>query len=209
MEEVIAHVVQPISIVQSISWPDIIIAFCSLLTSVVAVVISINTYQSQKEHNKNSVRPILDIVLGDYEDNLYIRVVNNGVGPAIITDISCISKKADGEKTSKSLVDLIPYSATVKRLNSESIADLRTYTDFVEDISGRTISPDHGIVLLRMENPSENQRLVLRDFLKDCCVEIHYTDIYNSDPWTSKRDLDFFGRTPVFGTVKIDYYNKK
>lgn len=203
MEEIIAHVVQPIN------WIDIGISIFSLVTSVVAIIISINTYRSQKEHNKNSVRPILNIVLGDYEDDLYVRVDNNGVGPAIITAISCINTKTEGKKSSTSLVELVPYSATVKRMNSESIADLRTYTDFVEDIAGRTISPDHSIVLLRMENPSKKQRLVLRDFLKDCYVEIHYTDIYNSDPWTSKRSLDFFGRTPIFGTVKINYHNKK
>ena len=149
MEEIIAHVVQPIN------WIDIGISIFSLVTSVVAIIISINTYRSQKEHNKNSVRPILNIVLGDYEDDLYVRVDNNGVGPAIITAISCINTKTEGKKSSTSLVELVPYSATVKRMNSESIADLRTYTDFVEDIAGRTISPDHSIVLLRMENPSK------------------------------------------------------
>ena len=55
MEEIIAHIVQPIS------WIDVIISICSLLISVIAGIISINTYRSQKEHNKNSVRPILNI----------------------------------------------------------------------------------------------------------------------------------------------------
>ena len=83
MNEIIAHVQMPIN------WVDILFTAASILISIVAVFISVQTFRSQKEQNKNSVRPILNVSVGDYEDNIYVRLHNNGVGPAIITRIQC------------------------------------------------------------------------------------------------------------------------
>ena len=103
MEEVIAHIVQPIS------WVDVAISVCSLVISAAAVVISLTTYWSQKEHNKNSVRPILNITFGDYENDLYIRVDNNGVGPAIVAGVTCTCCHFSEPKSADSLIGLMPY----------------------------------------------------------------------------------------------------
>ena len=83
MNEIIAHVQMPTN------WVDILFTAASILISIVAVFISVQTFRSQKEQNKNSVRPILNVSVGDYEDNIYVRLHNNGVGPAIITRIQC------------------------------------------------------------------------------------------------------------------------
>ena len=70
-----------------------------------------------KEQNKNSVRPILNVSVGDYEDNIYVRLHNNGVGPAIITRIQC---NVDGNNcrligsNDGSLVSNIPLMAYFK-----------------------------------------------------------------------------------------------
>ncbi len=202
MEEIIAHVVQPTN------WIDIGTSFFSLVLSVVAIIISINTYRSQKEHNKNSVRPILNIVLGDYEDDLYVRVDNNGVGPAIVSSINCTCSYFHELMSANSLVDLIPYKATVQGKNSGATANMHSFTDFVEDITGRTIPPGGSITLLRIENPKREQLLAFRNLLKKCSVEIGYTDIYSSKPWECKRSLDFFGRTPISAALQIQYFNK-
>ena len=199
MEEIIAHIVQPVS------WIDVIISACTLFISVVAVIISINTYRSQKEHNKNSVRPILNIVLGDYEDDLYVRIDNNGVGPAIVSGIHCTCSYFDDLLSANSLVELIPYKATVKGEGSGRTADMHTFTDFVEDITGRTIPPGGHITLLRIAEPKEAQLLAFRNLLSKCRVEIKYTDIYNSKLWECGRLLDFFGRNPIPDTLHIRY----
>ena len=202
MEEIIAHIVQPTN------WIDVGTSIFSLVLSVVAIIISINTYRSQKEHNKNSVRPILNIVLGDYEDDLYVRVDNNGVGPAIVSSMNCVCSYFDELMSANSLVDLIPYEATVQGKNSGATANMHSFTDFVEDITGRTIPPGGSITLLRIENPKREQLLAFRNLLKKCSVEIGYTDIYSSKPWTCKRSLDFFGRTPISAALQIRYFNK-
>ena len=199
MEEIIAHVVQPTN------WIDVGTSIFSLAISVVAIIISINTYRSQKEHNKNSVRPILNILLGDYEDVLYVRVDNNGVGPAIVSSTNCTCSYFDELMSANSLVDLIPYEATIKGKNSFTTANMHSFTDFVEDITGRTIPPGGQITLLRLEKPERAQLIAFRNLLKNCCVEIGYTDIYNSEPWNCKRSLDFFGRTPISPSLHIQY----
>lgn len=199
MEEIIAHIVQPIN------WIDIIISVSSLFLSVVAVIISVITYRSQKEHNKNSVRPILNIVLGDYEDDLYVRVDNCGVGPAIISGTKCTCSYFDEVKSSNCLVELMPHEAVVQGKSRSSTVNMHSFSDFVEDITGRTISPGNSITLLQIETLKKDQIFAFRNFLKDCCVEIEYTDIYNSKPWKCRRLLDFFGRTLKSTTVQIRY----
>lgn len=189
MEEIIAHIVQPFNLF------DAAIAICTIVLSVVAIVISIITFRSQKEHNKNSVRPILNIVFGDYEDDIYVRIDNNGVGPAIIKKIECSYCTEVSKVTENSLVDLISHWKSAQE-NADYLSETLDYfTDFVENIKDRAIAPGHKIVLLQLTDPAYGQRIELRRFLKEVNVKISYTDIYNSKPWNCSRDADFFGRT--------------
>lgn len=189
MEEIVAHIIQPFN------WFDAAIAISSIVLSLVAIIISIITFRSQKEHNKNSVRPILNIVFGDYEDDIYVRVDNNGVGPAIIKKIECSYCAEVNKVAEKSLVDLISHWKSSQK-NEEYLSEtLDCFTDFVEDIANRTIAPGHQIVLLQLADPAHGQRIELRRFLREVNVKISYTDIYNSKPWECSRAGDFFGRT--------------
>lgn len=202
MEEVIAHIVQPIS------WVDVAISVCSLVISAAAVAISLTTYQSQKEHNKNSVRPILNVIFGDYENDLYIRVDNNGVGPAIVAEVTCTCCQFSESKSADSLIGLMPYKAVMPGMNRDISVNMSAFTDFVEDIVGRTIAPGGRITLLRIKGPTRLQLWAFRNFLRDCCVEVQYTDIYSSKPWTCRRPLDFFGRTLGKAPPQIQYFTR-
>ena len=189
LKEIIIHVSQPANFL------DAIFSIGTIVLSVVAIIISIITFRSQKKHNKNSVRPILNIIFGDYENNIYVRVDNNGVGPAIIKNIECTYCTEKGMVTKKSLIDLISYWISTQN-NSEYLSRrIDCFSDFVEDISGRTIAPDHSIVLLKLSNPDHGQATILRSFLNEVHIEVSYTDIYNTKPWTCSRACDFFGRT--------------
>lgn len=196
MPEIIAHVVQ------QTDWTQITLSVCSIIISIAAVVTSVITYLSQKKHNKNSVRPILNIVIGDYEDDLYVRIVNNGVGPANVTDINCTLNA----RTEKSLIKLIPYEASVSNSNSEEIANLHQFTHFVEDITGRTIPPNGTITLLQLRDADYAQKVALRTYLKEVVVGIKYTDVYNGKPWDCKRELSFFGRDIQDQKTKVNYF---
>lgn len=195
MCEVIAHVEQ------STDWVQIAISTSSILTSIIAIIISITTYKSQVRHNRNSVKPILDIVLGDYENDLYVRIDNNGVGPAIIKNISC----SNGNDERNCLLELIPGEARVTTAHTDAIVPLFPLTDFVEDIASRTIAPEKNIVLLELLEPNSRQRLALRSVLKEITISINYTDIYGKEIFTTKRELSFFGRTITKIKAKVEF----
>lgn len=77
-----------------------------------------------------------------------------------------------------------------KGAHTESI---KKYTDFVEDIAGRTISPNKSIVLVKLKDGSELDVLKLRLMLKDIRIIVHYHDMYNNS-FRRERKLDFYGR---------------
>lgn len=196
MTEVVAHIIQPRD------WVQITISVCSILTSIVAVIISITTYKSQVEHNKNSVRPIIDIIFGDYEDDIYVRIDNNGVGPAIIKGVLCLN----GQKKADSLIKLIPQKARLTTPYCDESIKLSPFSDFVENISGRTLAPGGHITLLQLSNPDPKKRTILRYILKDIALQVEYTDIYKKETMNTQRELSFFGRTlSKSATLKVTY----
>jgi hypothetical protein len=90
----------------------------------------------------------------------------------------------------------------VKHENTTELLDLTTFTDFVEDITNRVIPVGGSLTLVRLAGPSEMKKQALRYALSKCRVEVSYSDIYNSKPWSCTRDLDFFGRI-LNGTYDI------
>ena len=192
MQEIVAHIIQPTDYIQ------LIISISTALTSLAAIFISVITYRSQVRHNKNSVRPILDVIFGDYENDLYVRVDNHGVGPAIIKSVVCRS----GRREEPCLVSLIPERVTLTTPTISRTVKLFALTDFVEDMTGRTIPPQGRVVLLRLPQPHEYRRAALRCVLRDIRIQIQYTDIYGKEIFTTERDLSFFGRTLIDAAVE-------
>ncbi len=185
-----------------------------------AAYIAYLAFRSQRTHNKNSVKPILNIIVGDYEDDIFVRIDNNGVGPAIVQGINCYD--AEKNRVEHNLYTLIPEFATIKeprityqpsmkadeKPEPEMIVttiEFDTLTDFVEDIAGRTIPPGGSIMLLRMTNPDKYHKVALRDFLSKCSVKVDYTDVYNSELAPCYRKLDFFGRGGLNGQ-KVEFF---
>lgn len=203
MNEIIAHVQMPTS------WVDILFTAASILISIVAVFISIQTFRSQKEQNKNSVRPILNVSVGDYEDNIYVRLQNNGVGPAIITHIQCnvngknprIIGPNDG-----SLISNIPLMAYFKDGSKVTNVPLNQYLTFAsgEAMENRALAPGDSITLIQVENPDELKKTALRYWLKDCTVSFEYMDIYGNAQKPCVRKLDYFGRS-FRNKLEIEY----
>ena len=99
---------------------DIVLA----ITAITAIGISIVSMRSSKkfserqiefskrqlEHNKDSVRPICSIYQTNYSNLMSVRIENNGTGPLIIKELSCVHKNdlTGVEKKSSSLFELLP-----------------------------------------------------------------------------------------------------
>src|SRR4029077_4231305 len=84
------------------------VAFLSLLVAVQAFRVARNTARAQQEHNRLSVRPLLNIAFGNYDLNLFVSLVNNGTGPAVIKSITVIGAANPSEPLIKAMPDLPP-----------------------------------------------------------------------------------------------------
>ena len=115
---------------------SIIYSEISIGIAAIACIISGATYFSQRRHNKKSVKPIPGIIRT--EEPLSIKIINNGIGPAIITDI-CVSTKNPSQKGSKKFADFIKENGILAK----------------EKYMVLTVSKDNPIAIL----PGEEYRL--------------------------------------------------
>jgi len=166
---------------------EIIIAFCALLISVVSIYLTLQALKVQKQHNLKSVKPIGRLTAGDYEDDIYISIVNEGVGPLIIKEL----KVSDGRITALSLIDIVP-----EHINSQVI-----WTDFAANFVERAIKSGDRLYLLRktfdetekQKGDNEKTRTTLRRFFQHLTLELTYIDIYDVQ-YKVERRFDWFGR---------------
>ncbi|QNU66015.1 hypothetical protein EHE19_014140 [Ruminiclostridium herbifermentans] len=162
------------------------------ITSIFAIVVSIITYESQRRFNVNSVKPILNIVFGDYETHIFIRVHNNGLGPAIIKNLQCENIK---NEKANSVIELIPQEIIIKTQMGSKIVNLHSFNDFVESIEGRVIAPDNEITLVSYTPTDALDIQGIRQILKDLVIRVDYADIYDNKQSSCIRDCKWFGRT--------------
>lgn len=168
--------------------PDSIIALCALLTSVVSIFFTYRGLRLQKVHNLKSVRPIGVIIAGDYEDDIYVRIDNNGIGPLLVTEI----KVSSPHRKSMNIIDLVPQSLNEKVM----------WADFVAETQHRVIMPGKDLYLIRLTFDEvvalpDNQHEIkkeIRNFLQDLTVDLSYTDVYERTLFKTIRKLDWFAR---------------
>ncbi|MCL2134238.1 MAG: hypothetical protein FWH37_01605 [Candidatus Bathyarchaeota archaeon] len=93
-----------------------------IATTIIAFISVIYTWifsRIQMVHNKNSVRPLCEIVFTNYINKISIKIINNGTGPLMITDCKYkntetgdihnqIITSSDGTKRELVLYDLMP-----------------------------------------------------------------------------------------------------
>src|SRR5262249_20934 len=122
-----------------------IVALASLVIAVLAFLSSRKTSRAQQEHNRLSVRPLLNIAIGNYELNLFVSLVNNGTGPAVIKSITDIGAANPSEPLIKAMPDL-PHD------------DLVSLRYFASDPTGRSIRAGGGeFVLLQLRYVGEEK----------------------------------------------------
>ncbi len=169
-------------------YSGITLSVVSLLIAVISLFIALKTLLIQKRHNIKSIRPIIDILVGDYEDDIYVKLRNNGMGPAVIDELLCEysgSMPMLKMKTT-SLIEILKNPGT-------SSSTVEVFTTFVEDVKGRTLPPNGEIVLVQLKNGNLSDNVALRLVLKDVDIQVKYRDIYDQT-FQGERKLSFFGR---------------
>jgi hypothetical protein len=166
---------------------EVIVALASLGVAFLAFRTSQETSRAQHKHNQLSVTPLVNF--GDYETELFVKLVNNGTGPMVIKSITIIGAANPSEPLINAMPDL-PRN------------DLVTWRHFAGDSTGRSIRAGGGeLVLLHLrdngDEASEDLFALARDTIRAAlgplrlCVE--YTDIYEKQ-FVTERSLGYFLR---------------
>lgn len=174
----------------AIKWTvESILAFCALIVSIVSVMFTWFTLKYQRIHNYKTVRPIGIIVAGDYEDKIFIRLDNSGIGPLIIKKVIVKNRILEAS----TVIDIIP----------SNLSGRIPWKDFAAGLEKKTIPAGKQLNLIvwtsdNYQNSSaeilSQDRTDLRRFLKDVTVKLIYTDVYEKNIFSDERSLEWFGR---------------
>lgn len=189
---------------------SLIIGACSMIVSALTLWMTYKISNRANVISKNSVRPYLDIIIGNYNYCTYIKIKNNGLGTAIIKNIYFVYNKDLYICTSDIITFIKEYN---RHINFSKNSIDNKYVTFVEDIKGRGIGPQDEIIILEKRyedtdkinttdkkeaNPIKNsistEREKLLNILKDLKIKVEYINIFGDEinP-PCERKLHFFG----------------
>ena len=161
-----------------------IVAALALLTSVVAIVVSVVSMYLQRQHNYKSLTPIPTISIGDYEDNIFVSLENTGIGPLIIMSI----RVTDGNETKNDIISCLP-----------DLPDGVIWDTFHVNLDGVCVPAGGAIELMKLSGDPDDLRFAeardnCRKVLQRLSVTVAVKDIYQRTIPPTERSLFWFGR---------------
>ena len=161
--------------------PLVLTAIFAIIISIVSLIPTIVFSYLQMEHNKNSVRPLCEIILTNYENKIAVKIFNFGTGPMIITN--CICKDTENNRHDELLRELMPKIG-------------RLWTTSTHYVNGRTV-PVGGKITLILLAPIKGQNSIdadikerVRRALSTITIDVAYTDIYGCKRYEKIRDRE-------------------
>jgi len=138
----------------------------------------------QRVHNRLSVRPMICVTVGDYEDQLSVGLVNKGKGPGTIRRLRAGEQKMEDVDL---FIDLLPKPP-------------HPWSNFASTRNVSVLAPSETLILFEINiDESDSQQTAFRDAmrhkLKTMKIEVEYEDLYKRKMPKSVRLLDWFGRS--------------
>ena|ERR1044071_7325444 len=160
------------------------IAVCALVVSFLSILLTFYTAWLQRRHNFKSLTPIATIPVGDYEDNLEVRLRNAGVGPLIVEQFVA----SDGNQQENNIIFWMP-----------ELPEGIYWSTFTSEIVDLCIPPNQDAILIQLIGDSADKQFALfrdtvRRALSRLTVTVEYKDIYGRSMPTKQRDLKWFAR---------------
>ena len=179
-----------------VSKPDLAMAWVAFANALIAAVtclilfcslyVSRRIAKHQETHDRMSVRPLVYLALGDYENRIYVKIQNNGVGPLILKRITI----EGAAEPNKPLIEAMP-----------ELPPKAEWTNFVEDIADRSVPAGGEVFLIDLEDGSSASHTyfkIARDKVRlalgTLTVKVEYTDVYDHPLPASVRKLNWFHR---------------
>lgn len=163
----------------------------ALVISILAILISLFALFQKRSQFKNQIMPLAEISIGDYEEEIYVRIQNNGHGTMRVKGFEAISK----DLTKSNLID---------HLNLELPYGLE-WENFVEQFEGRNLRVGESLDAIRIlgltDYPTKDHvdiyksyKQEMREILSRIKIVVNYSDINNRNSYSESRKLDFFSR---------------
>ncbi len=160
------------------------VALCALVISFVSILLTLATLRIQRIHNFKSVTPIADFPIGDYENQLTVKLKNSGVGPLIVEQFIASA----GKEQKDDIISWMPNPPA------------GIYWDtFYQNFDGATVTPNESLSILSLTGDQSdvkfaNFRDQVRRALGKLEVQVVYKDIYGHRMPKKARDLKWFAR---------------
>lgn len=152
---------------------ETVTAICAVVIAVASLVVSVYQTRAMRQHNRHSVRPILQLHRGwPAGGRAGIRLINSGLGPAIIVDSTLT---VDGEAVGS-------WNApSVDRLR-ERLAMLPSAVTFNEH---EVIATDSEQYLLSVPSYEPQNHAELEDLInRRLTLKIRYESLYSGENYT-------------------------
>jgi hypothetical protein len=161
-------------------------AIAALFVSSLSIVLAVGNFVMQRRHNRKSVQPIGHISVGDYENQIFVRLRNDGVGPMVVKNV-VVRNRENGE-TKESIIDFMP-----------TLPGDYQWTTFIREMRGRAISANDYLTLILLEGGVQDRRFVssrqiVRKLVSILSIEVTYENIYGELMEPASRNLDWFAR---------------
>ena len=170
-----------------ISGVSAILSFIAIFVSIYSVSMTKkmtkDTINLQKQHNRDEVRPLLCIHFD--ATNMSIVLRNHGLGPAIIKSM----KWYDANNEEPTLVKL-----NTNKWKKSKVKDIYYYTKEFSDIKEDPdiLAPQESLCFIKCDYDDYYNKKRIAESFADVKMELTYTDIYESQEWTVKKDCSWF-----------------
>lgn len=163
-----------------------IIASIAVGVSFLSTLLALWAVYLQREHNRVSVRPLPDLIFGDYENQIIVEIHNNGLGPMILVGVEILK---DNTVLADNLIDLMP-----------SLPKGMRWDDFVKNLKNRVLAPGEEKTLIELSGNEKSKTFVnfrdkVRETLAPLTVKVYYKGIYDKKSRIFEQSLDWFGRS--------------
>lgn len=162
-----------------------IIAGIAVGVSFLSTLLALWAVYLQRQHNLISVRPMPDIIFGDYEDEIKVGLHNHGLGPMILVRVEILKNQ---NVVADNLIDLMPDQPRGV-----------FWEDFVKKLKDRILAPGEEKMLIKLSGNSNNRSFIkfrdnVRQELAPLVIRVSYKGIYDKEVLVCEKSLDWFGR---------------
>ena len=130
----------------------------------------INSLEEKRSHD--FARPYAQLYIGNYEDDLYVKILNLGLGPQRFTKFVCKSNRFPNQE-SKDIKSFMP-----------DIGDI-LWEDFTINGPRDVVPKNDEVVLIELKGDICDPRFIaartaVREYLKDVLVDFEYEDMFGN-----------------------------